>query len=58
VFGATLWFVIGTLGLTFDWRLWQLSFLLASLSVSLALFAGNRTLKRAMGWLCPPWPFV
>ena len=57
LFGAALWFVVGMLGLSFDWRLWQLFFLLASLCVALALFADEKTLKRALGWASLPWPF-
>ena len=57
VFGAALWFVLGTLGWSFDWRVWPLLLLLASLSLILALFAGDRTLKRGVGWLSLPWPF-
>jgi hypothetical protein len=58
LFGAGLWFVVGAMGLSFDWRLWQLLFVLSSLCMVLALFSSNRTLKRAIGWLSMPWPFT
>jgi len=57
VFGAALWFVLGMLGWSFDWRVWPLVLLLASLSLILAFFAGDKTLKRGVGWLSLPWPF-
>jgi hypothetical protein len=57
LFGAGLWFGVGLFGLGFNWGLWPLLFVLAALSMALALFAVDKTLKRALGWLSIPWPF-